>query len=60
MGEPLLVKDEKGRWYFSRGKHESEFLIDVADEDRQYLEWLIEEDRGALTGEGVKAIQEVL
>lgn len=43
MPGQLLEKDEKGRWFFTRGKHEGDLLDDVASSDPSFLEWL--EDR---------------
>lgn len=36
----LLSQDSKDRWVFTSGKHDGEFLDDVASEDPSYLEWL--------------------
>lgn len=37
----IIERDEKGRWIFSRGKYEGEFLDDVASNDRGYLKFLL-------------------
>ena len=39
-----LQLDSKDRWILAFGKHSGSFLDDVVSEDKEYLEWLIEQD----------------
>jgi len=43
----FLIKDEKGRWFFTRGIHASELLDDVVStqKGRYYASWCIQEVR---------------
>jgi hypothetical protein len=56
----LLEQDERGRWTFTRGKHEGELLDDVALDDGGYLRWLEEESEAfsMLPEEAQEAISE--
>lgn len=56
----LLERDEKGRWYFTRGKYAPELLDDMGPEHKNYLLWLINEDAGRISLDGRKAIEQRL
>jgi hypothetical protein len=56
----LLDKDEKNRWYFTRGKFAGELLDDISSEQKQYLKWLIDEDAGKMSLDARKAIEAAL
>lgn len=58
----LLEEDTKGRWSFTRGKREGEFLDDVADSrhGRDYLRWLLENSPSSLNEDATLAVEEAL
>lgn len=59
MAPKMLVdKDEKGRWYFTRGKYAAELLDDMGKEHKSYLNWLLTEDAGHMSLDARKAIED--
>lgn len=58
MSQRFLYQDEDGDWVFGKGKHEDESLEDVAANDPDYLDWLI--DQEWVGDEWMEAIQDVM
>ena len=40
----MIWTDDQHRHIFKSGKHADEFVIDVADADPGYIEWLLNQD----------------